>query len=108
VIEAVRHGADGAVPGVAVSDTVKQIDADGQVVATFDRSSLVAVQTPQAFRASALREAHRAGSDATDDAALVEAAGGVVVVVPGEVDNRKLTESDDLAWAERRLSEISS
>jgi 2-C-methyl-D-erythritol 4-phosphate cytidylyltransferase len=69
------------------------------VVATPDRSSLVAVQTPQAFRASTLREAHRLGADGTDDAALVERAGGRVVVVVGEEMNRKLTTPQDLEWA---------
>ena len=68
-----RDGADAAVPGVAVADTIKRVDG-ARVVATVDRDDLVAVQTPQAFRASALRAAHAAGGDATDDAALVEAA----------------------------------
>jgi 2-C-methyl-D-erythritol 4-phosphate cytidylyltransferase len=104
VIDAVRNGADGAVPGVAVADTIKRIDAHNIVVETPPRSSLVAVQTPQAFRASSLRAAHAAGGDATDDAALVEAAGCRVVVVDGEPINRKITHPDDLAWA-RALAE---
>ncbi len=91
-------GADGAVPGVPVADTLKRVRA-GTVVATVDRDGLVAVQTPQAFRAAALRRAHAAGGEATDDGALVEAAGGRVVVVPGEPANRKLTTRDDLAAA---------
>ena len=95
VIEAVRAGADGAVPGVAVVDTVKRV-RDGVVVETVERSELVAVQTPQAFRADALRAAHAAGGDASDDGALVEAAGGRVVVVPGQPDNVKITGPDDL------------
>jgi 2-C-methyl-D-erythritol 2,4-cyclodiphosphate synthase len=57
------------------------------------------VQTPQAFLARALRAAHRSGADATDDAALVEAAGGRVVVVDGEPRNRKITHPEDLEWA---------
>jgi 2-C-methyl-D-erythritol 4-phosphate cytidylyltransferase len=64
---------------------------------------LVAVQTPQAFRAAVLRAAHTGAAEGTDDAALVERAGGRVVVVPGEADNRKLTVADDLSWARRRL-----
>ena len=103
VVAAVQAGADGAVPGVPVPDTVKQVDSDGVVVATPDRATLVAVQTPQAFRASALRGAHAAGGEGTDDAALVEASGGRVVVVAGDPDNRKLTLPDDLAWARRRV-----
>lgn len=101
VIAAVRAGADGAVPGVPVTDTIKVVDGN-RVVATLDRATLVAVQTPQAFRAEVLRRAHAAGGDQTDDAALVEALGGTVVVVPGEADNRKITHPEDLAWARQR------
>jgi 2-C-methyl-D-erythritol 4-phosphate cytidylyltransferase len=104
VIDAVRTGADAAVPGLAVTDTVKRIDRDNIVVETPERSTLVAVQTPQAFRASVLRDAHRGQGDATDDAALVEALGRRVVVVPGEHNNRKITHIDDLSWA-RELAE---
>ncbi len=102
VIEAVTAGADGAIPGVAVTDTIK-IVADGEVVSTPDRSSLVAVQTPQAFRADILRRAHHGGDASTDDAALVERIGGRVVVVAGEPRNRKITHPDDLEWARRQL-----
>jgi len=104
VIDAVSSGADAAIPGVAVNDTIK-IVRDGCVESTPDRSSLVAVQTPQAFRADALRSAHRSGVDATDDAALVEALGSPVVVVEGDADNRKITAPDDLEWARHRWSE---
>ena len=99
VVAAVRAGADGAVPGLPVVDTVKQVAPDGTVVATLDRTGLVAVQTPQAFRAATLRAAHAAGGEATDDAALVERAGGRVVVVPGHADNRKITVPRDLGPA---------
>jgi 2-C-methyl-D-erythritol 4-phosphate cytidylyltransferase len=102
VIAAVRAGADAAIPGVPVTDTIKRVDGD-VVVETLDRAALVAVQTPQAFRAAALRAAHAGGGDATDDAALVERAGGRVVVVPGDAANRKLTEPDDVAALERAL-----
>ena len=101
VIEAVRGGADGAIPGVGVADTIKVVDSSGRVTDTPDRSTLYAIQTPQAFRASVLRAAHARGGEATDDAALVEAAGGTVVVVAGEANNRKITHPDDLDWAER-------
>jgi len=94
-VEAVRAGADGAIPGVAVTDTIKRV-AGATVVATLDREHLVAVQTPQAFGVAALRAAHAAGGDATDDAALIEQAGGTVVVIPGEADNTKLTHARDL------------
>jgi len=99
VIAAVTEGADAAVPGVAVTDTIKQV-AGGQVVATLDRNGLVAVQTPQAFSAQALRRAHATGGEATDDAALVESAGGRVVVVPGDPANTKITLRADLGSGE--------
>jgi 2-C-methyl-D-erythritol 4-phosphate cytidylyltransferase len=102
-IGAIRAGADAAVPALPVADTIKVV-VDGVVVATPDRGSLVAVQTPQAFRASALREAHEHGGDATDDAGLVEALGGLVVVVEGETANRKITLPDDLDWARRHVA----
>jgi 2-C-methyl-D-erythritol 4-phosphate cytidylyltransferase len=100
VIAAVAAGADGAIPGVPVTDTIKLVDelvdGGGTVVGTPDRARLVAVQTPQAFRAEMLRAAHAAGGEGTDDAALVEAEGGRVVVVPGEVENLKVTTPSDL------------
>ncbi|MFP5320201.1 MAG: 2-C-methyl-D-erythritol 4-phosphate cytidylyltransferase [Acidimicrobiia bacterium] len=95
------EGVDGAVPGVPVTDTVKRVRGD-HVVCTLDRTELVAVQTPQAFRAEALRRAHASGLDATDDAALVETAGGRVVVVPGEAANVKITTLADLTRAAGR------
>jgi len=95
VIGAVRGGADAAVPSVPVTDTIRRVD--GGIV---DRSELVAVQTPQGFRAQALRAAHAAGHDATDDATLVEADGGTVVLVPGDSRNLKLTTPADLLVAE--------
>lgn len=106
VVAAVCAGADAAVPAIPVTDTIKVVDADGAVVATPDRATLVAVQTPQAFRAGRLREVHVAGAEGTDDAALVEAAGGRVVTVPGERWNAKITDPDDLErsrqWLARR------
>jgi 2-C-methyl-D-erythritol 4-phosphate cytidylyltransferase len=114
VIAAVTHGgADGAVPGVAPSDTIKAVDESGRVTDTLDRTTLVAVQTPQAFRADVLRRAHdeavagaAAGASvgATDDAMLVEALGGAVQVVPGEPGNLKITDPADLGAVERLLA----
>ncbi|MBO0886204.1 MAG: 2-C-methyl-D-erythritol 4-phosphate cytidylyltransferase, partial [Acidimicrobiales bacterium] len=98
VVGAVEGGADGAIPGLPVSETLKRVD-QGAVVATVDRGDLVAVQTPQAFRAGILRAAHEGDPEATDDAALVEAVGGTVVVVPGEDQNLKLTVARDLILA---------
>jgi 2-C-methyl-D-erythritol 4-phosphate cytidylyltransferase len=102
VVAAVRGGADGAIPGVAITDTLKRVDGR-RVMGTVDRSLLVAVQTPQAFGAEILRQAHSHGADATDDAALVEALGGSVVVVPGDPDNLKITTQTDLTVARLRL-----
>ncbi len=85
-----------------IADTVKQVVVDERdrrlVTATIDRSDLVAVQTPQAFRRSALVEAHRSGGDATDDAGLVERCGGTVVVVDGETAAHKITTRHDLRF----------
>ncbi len=106
VVAAIRAGADAAIPVVAVSDTIKRVEGT-IVVETLDRSTLVAVQTPQAFRASVLREAHATGSEATDDAALVEMIGGKVITVDGDRRNLKLTTPDDVVVA-RALLGLSS
>ncbi len=98
VVGAVRAGADAALPGAPVNDTLRAHDG-----APVDRDGLVAVQTPQAFRAEALRAAHRDQAEATDDASLVESDGGKVVVVPGSPDNLKITRPADLVVAEALL-----
>lgn len=103
VVAAIGKGADGAVPGLAVTDTIKMVDDDAVVTSTPPRDRLVAVQTPQAFRADALRAAHASGAEGTDDAEVVEAAGGRVVVVAGEAENRKVTHPVDLEWARDRF-----
>jgi 2-C-methyl-D-erythritol 4-phosphate cytidylyltransferase len=95
VLAAVAAGADGAVPTVPLTDTVRRVGGS-----TVDRAGLVAVQTPQAFRAAALRDAHRGEPEGTDDASLVEASGGRVVTVDGDPTNIKITHPVDLALAE--------
>jgi len=110
VVDAVTAGADAAIPGLRVTDTIKRIaNRDGQsiVVGTIDRSELVTVQTPQAFRRDVLERAHHTLSDATDDAALVEAMGGVVVIVSGEASNLKITDPSDLLRVAAALEEDS-
>lgn len=102
VVAAVHAGADAAVPAIPIADTVKRVDG-GRVLETVARDDLVVVQTPQAFRASALRDAHARSGDATDDAALVEQAGGRVVIVPGERHNLKITDPDDVRIANALL-----
>jgi 2-C-methyl-D-erythritol 4-phosphate cytidylyltransferase / 2-C-methyl-D-erythritol 2,4-cyclodiphosphate synthase len=94
-----------AVPGLALADTVKRVDAVGRVIETVDRACLRTVQTPQAFRFAALHAAHRRAyesgrDDFTDDAALLEWAGVQVAVFPGESGNVKLTTADDFLRAE--------
>jgi 2-C-methyl-D-erythritol 4-phosphate cytidylyltransferase len=98
VVAAVRAGADGATCAVAVTDTIKKVAGD-RVAATIERSGLVAVQTPQAFIADRFRAAHQGAPEAGDDAAVVEAAGGKVVIVPGDPRNLKLTSPVDLIVA---------
>lgn len=99
VIAAVRSGAAAVVPAVAVVDTIRGVD--GGVV---DRDALRAAQTPQGFDATVLREVHASAPEATDDAGLVEAAGGRVLLVEGERRNLKLTEPEDRAIAATLLA----
>ena len=99
VIQAVRAGADAAIPVIDLTDTIRWRGGGPA-----DRRKLAAVQTPQAFRADALRAAHAAGADATDDATLVEAAGATVVTVDGDSRNLKITEPHDLVAAEALLA----
>jgi 2-C-methyl-D-erythritol 4-phosphate cytidylyltransferase len=97
VLAPLGEGWDGAIPGLAVSDTVKRLGVDGGVVETVARDGLWAVQTPQAFPADTLRRAVASGADATDCAGLVEAGGGRVKVVAGDPLLLKVTTPDDLA-----------
>lgn len=105
VADAVRIGADAVVPVVAVSDTVRQVSGDASAVV--DRSTLRAVQTPQGFSRAALVAAHAAaaGAEFTDDAAVCEAVGYEVVLVPGSRESLKVTEPLDLAVAEAIVKE---
>jgi 2-C-methyl-D-erythritol 4-phosphate cytidylyltransferase / 2-C-methyl-D-erythritol 2,4-cyclodiphosphate synthase len=105
LIDALVDGVDGVIPGVGVVDTIKQTDREGRVVATPDRALLRAVQTPQVFRADTLRLAHRDAVGGTDDAVMVEAVGGTVIVIDGEANNRKVTVPEDLIWARQVLAD---
>jgi 2-C-methyl-D-erythritol 4-phosphate cytidylyltransferase len=100
-------GVDGAIAAAPVTDTVKETYPDGTVIRTLDRSRLWAVQTPQVFRAETLRRALDVDDEllaaATDDASLVEAAGGSVRVVEAPPENFKVTTAADLARAEAVL-----
>lgn len=103
-----RPGMAGAIAAAPVTDTIKQAGADGLVARTLDRAGLWAVQTPQAFRRAALERALDVPDDvlaqATDDAWLVERAGGSVAVVPASPENLKVTTTLDLELAELLLA----
>ena len=100
-------GVDGAIAAAPVTDTVKEAYPDGTVLRTLDRSRLWAVQTPQVFRAQSLRRALDVDdatlAEATDDASLVEAAGGTVRLVEAPVENFKVTTGADLERAAAAL-----
>ena len=114
VLDALAAGAAGVIPGLGITDTVKQVGGEGgglpEVRATLPREELVAVQTPQGFNLAVLREAHaRAAHEAwevTDDAALLERCGQAVAVAPGEADNKKITTPEDLDWLADRAARL--
>ena len=101
VLTPLSEGWDGVVPALAIADTVKRVEGD-PVLQTLARDDRVAVQTPQAFLADALRRAVAGGADATDCAGLVEAAGGRIRWVEGDPRLLKVTTRADLdrveAW----------
>jgi 2-C-methyl-D-erythritol 4-phosphate cytidylyltransferase len=103
LLTALNEGWDGAIPGLPLVDTVKRV-RDGAVVETLAREELTAVQTPQAFVASVLREAVAAGDEATDCSSLVERQGGRVTVVAGDPRLLKVTTPEDLALVESWLA----
>jgi 2-C-methyl-D-erythritol 4-phosphate cytidylyltransferase len=95
VLGALEQGADGVVPVVPVTDTLREREG-----ATVDRGRFVAVQTPQGFRIDVLRAAHADQREGTDDASLAEAVGAKVVLVDGDPTNIKITDASHLAMAE--------
>lgn len=92
------------VAAIPVKDTIKRVDASGQIHETLDRSALWQIQTPQSFRFSEILAAYQSalsrGISVTDDAAVMEAAGGAVSVVEGSHENIKITTAEDLTFAE--------
>lgn len=112
VILAVRAGHPAVVPGLPVTDTIKVVDAQGRVLATPDRESLRGIQTPQGFLREVLEHAHAQGHaqpvvvSATDDASLVERAGGRVHVVTGDHRALKITSPLDLTLATALLQDV--
>ncbi|MFE5289520.1 2-C-methyl-D-erythritol 4-phosphate cytidylyltransferase [Nocardia sp. NPDC056611] len=99
VVDALRAGARAVVPALPVADTIKSVDASGAVTGTPDRSELRAVQTPQGFDAELLRSAYAVGTQATDDAGLVEMLGATVETVLGDALAFKITSPLDLVLA---------
>ena len=106
VLGELQSGQSAVIPVLKVIDTIKEIDRDGFVRATPDRSSLVAAQTPQGFNRQVLERAHSASDDATDDAALVEAIGVKVKTIDGEASAFKITTKEDIGQALLLLSPI--
>jgi 2-C-methyl-D-erythritol 4-phosphate cytidylyltransferase len=106
VVNAVRAGAQAVIPTLGVVDTIKEVDTDGVVRATLDRSRLQAVQTPQGFARDVLQHAHASsdGGDATDDAGMVERMGVDVHTVAGHEEAFKITRPLDLVLAEAILA----
>jgi len=106
VVAEVRRGHEAVIPALPVTDTIKQVDAQDDVVGTPDRSVLRAVQTPQGFDRSVLQAAHAAADvdSATDDAALVERQGVSVRVILGHEEAFKVTRPIDLVLAEAVLA----
>lgn len=100
-------GLDAVIAAAPVTDTIKRVDPDSRVVETLDRSELVSVQTPQVFRVSALARAIETGdlAAATDDASLIESAGGSVGVIDSPSGNIKVTVPGDLELAARLLEQ---
>jgi 2-C-methyl-D-erythritol 4-phosphate cytidylyltransferase len=107
-IAALVPGVDGAIAAIPMTDTVKEVASDGRVLRTLDRSALWAIQTPQVFKADILRRALErdaaALAAATDDAYLVDDAGGVITVVESYPENLKITRESDLRIAEALLA----
>ena len=99
VLAELKGGELAVIPALAVVDTIKEVDVEGYVRNTPDRSALRAVQTPQGFTTSVLKRAHEASEDATDDAALVEAIGVKVKTIAGEALAMKVTNPEDIALA---------
>ena len=109
LIIAVNDGQEGGLLALPVSDTVKRVDNEGRVIETVDRAGLWRAATPQMFRigalASALESALKQGSEITDEASAIEAAGGHPRVVACHADNIKVTLPEDLALAELYLKQ---
>jgi 2-C-methyl-D-erythritol 4-phosphate cytidylyltransferase len=101
VVDAVRAGAGGALPGLPLTEVIATVADDGTRTGGLPRTGHVLVQMPQAFRADLLRAAHAGGEDGVEDSTMVAALGARVVVVPGEPANLHVTTPEELALAQR-------
>jgi 2-C-methyl-D-erythritol 4-phosphate cytidylyltransferase/2-C-methyl-D-erythritol 2,4-cyclodiphosphate synthase len=108
VLNELNSGESAVIPALNVVDTIKEVDRDGYVRNTPDRSVLRAVQTPQGFAVDVLKRAHEASDDATDDAALVEALGIKVKTILGEARAMKITNPEDIGMALTLLRDLNS
>jgi 2-C-methyl-D-erythritol 4-phosphate cytidylyltransferase/2-C-methyl-D-erythritol 2,4-cyclodiphosphate synthase len=108
VLNGLTSGESAVIPALSVVDTIKEVDRDGYVRSTPDRSILRVVQTPQGFSVDVLKRAHEASEDATDDAALVEALGVKVKTISGEARAMKITNPEDIAMAVTLVRDIDS
>lgn len=101
VVDAVRGGAGGALPGLPLTEVIARVDAHGTRVGGVPREGHVLVQMPHAFRADLLRAAHASGEDGVEDSTMVAALGARVVVVPGDPMNLHVTTPHELELARR-------
>ncbi|MEY2679437.1 MAG: hypothetical protein RLZZ160_515 [Actinomycetota bacterium] len=108
VLHELTSGESAVIPALNVIDTIKEVDRDGYVRSTPDRSILRSIQTPQGFSVDVLKRAHEASEDATDDAALVEALGVKVKTIPGEARAMKITNPEDIAMALTLIRDLGS
>jgi 2-C-methyl-D-erythritol 4-phosphate cytidylyltransferase / 2-C-methyl-D-erythritol 2,4-cyclodiphosphate synthase len=107
LVAAIEAGAAGAAPALPIADSLRRADAGGNVIGEVERDGVMRVQTPQAFRAAALRAAYAAlpaDASVSDDLAVVRAQGGACVLIPGNARLMKITYPEDFALMERLLS----
>ncbi|HEY6797338.1 MAG TPA: 2-C-methyl-D-erythritol 4-phosphate cytidylyltransferase [Kineosporiaceae bacterium] len=104
VVDAVRAGAGGALPGLPLTEVIAQVDADGTRIGGLPREGHVLVQMPHAFRADLLRAAHASGEDGVEDTAMVATLGARVVVVPGDPSNVHVTTVAELELARHLIA----
>jgi 2-C-methyl-D-erythritol 4-phosphate cytidylyltransferase len=103
VVDAVRAGAGGALPGLPLTEVIARVDTSGTRVSGVPREGHVLVQMPHAFRGDLLRAAHAGGEEGVEDSAMVAALGARIAVVPGDPRNLHVTTPAELELARRLL-----